>query len=206
MEKIETYLGEHIDTAAKRAVKLAVERQEPVLLSFNSVDLIVAPTRRPQEVVVEFLETLEQRQREREATPEWQRGEQERAERVRSQQARLNELVASVDKAVASDLSTTIDWLGQFIPLADNVGVTFNHELLAAKLALVAEENAHVGQPPEWIQESPRRAAQYIIGQVINMLRRGMPPHPMLGEFIKQRSERVAAIKSAAIKRRKESV
>ena len=85
-------------------------------------------------------------------------------------------------------LEKIIDWLDEFTPLSDDIGVTseFNPFDISNQLTRAGfNENEGVGEDPGWFN-TRQRMGRYIIGQVINCLNKGMPPHPITTTFIEK--------------------
>ncbi len=69
---------------------------------------------------------------------------------------------------------------------ADDCGVKFSTSALADSLEAAGyKENENVTDDPDWLNTKDR-LGRYIIGQIINCLRSGMPPHPVALKFISE--------------------
>jgi hypothetical protein len=85
-------------------------------------------------------------------------------------------------------LDATVDWLDEYIALADDIGV--NPHLKKVKSAL--EKAGYVNKEftgKAFVRDDKRIMGRYIVGQAINCMTNGMPPHPVLGRFAQEYRE-----------------
>jgi hypothetical protein len=81
-------------------------------------------------------------------------------------------------------LDYIMSWLKQFTENSDYIGVTYDKKYIADFLELNGfKENEHVGKSKEFFN-TKENMAHYIIGQVINCLRKGITPHHVTLKFI----------------------
>lgn len=83
-------------------------------------------------------------------------------------------------------LPKTVRWLSRFSEWADYIGVNYNQQEVIATLESKYQDGAHVGRPKEDFQADPQVMGEYIVGQAINCLKSGMPPHPVTQRFAKE--------------------
>lgn len=194
--------GSRVDTGA-RIGNLTVIRggewrgvHSTIAFKFNEVSVIVSQGVTANQVVDAFRSRLKEDSRLYWESPEGKaekaRQEQQRLER----QAKHDAIMADLPEAVG-DQTRLIEWLIEYSDVADNINVTKNLSgVIAALEAAGYRENAHVTRPgqPKADFTDPSVMAEYVVGQAISALRKGMGPHPnMTHKFGTDYLEMVAA-------------
>lgn len=187
--------GTRIEHACQDAVRMAILNRCIVQFKFNGVPLEVAGDTTPEDTVKHYHAELDRSAEEYRNSPEGRSNAAAREAQIGTLKSKAVNLLDKLDSLLASNSQDEImDWLKEFAPISDDVAVRFNTAALAAKFEAAGfKENEGVGQEPEWFNTRPRMAG-YIVGQVINCLKRGMPPHPVTVSFI----ERYQAMPPAA--------
>lgn len=177
--------GEHINTACREATRIARKNGLPVTFEFNGVKLTATPDRAAADIVADYNRETERRAEEYRNSEEGRLAAARREKQIYELGAKADWLLGEVDKVLAMKrLNKVMDWLKEFVPVADDISVTFDKKALAAKFEEAGfMENEGVGQKPEWFS-TRERMGRYIVGQVISMLKAGMPPHPMTVRFV----------------------
>lgn len=181
---VQTVWVEEIQDMATRAIVQAIIIDGPVKFDFNGDIVICVPTDTPEQVEALYLQVLDDRRAAWEASPEGQaRAEQDRQDLI-ADQAELDDLLRQLPGQVDQGLSATLDWLALFIPVADHDGLEWDMAATAELLERIASANMHVGGAE--LTGRCTASAEYIVGQAVDHLRRGVPPYRMLGDFIQE--------------------
>lgn len=206
--------GESIDRACVIAVDMARKHDAPIVFTFNGVEMTAYKNSRPRDLMVEWEAKLDKQAEDYRNSPEGIAENARREEEVKIKQKRISELLGNIGplldsmteeeilKAFLTRLNEALvenseenspdalmDWLYAFAEIADDCRVYFNTQELAAKLESSGFiESEYVGNKPEWFNTKDRMA-RYIIGQTLNCLKMGMPPHPITMSFIEQYRE-----------------
>lgn len=179
--------GTTIDHACKEATALAIRKSAEVTFDFNGITLTATPDSSPADIQKDWKVKLEKEREEYRASPEYTEDEKRRVEEISSNQSIVNHFMETIEQILATcSTDDLMESLKKFTLAADNVGVKFDNVRLVTILESAGhKEHAHVGRPPSDF-DSKEVMAQYIIGQVINFLRSGMPPHPVTVSFIEK--------------------
>jgi hypothetical protein len=175
--------GTHIGYACKEAVAMAMNQQAKVKFSFNGIELEATPESSPPALESAWSAKQEQASKEYRESPKGIAAAKKRTEEIIRKQRSLNTSLEVLSDIIA-DHDKLMIWLKGVAEDADDIGVQFSKDRLAAQLEAAGfVENEHVGEKPEWFNSRPRMA-HYIVGQALNCLRRGMGPHPVTGSFV----------------------
>lgn len=117
----------------------------------------------------------EQRQKEQEAYEAQQR------ERTATELARI-----ALRFPDGGNLSELLGWLKSYTQIADSI---YAPKVYSAWLHYKLEEAGYIssemaGLRSRWYEENQEVLGFYIVGQAMNCLESGMPPHPILGDFV----------------------
>ena len=189
MKTYEPSAGTRIEHACAEAERLATLHKEPVTFKFNGIELTANPDCDPDKLVEAFFETIESDRQRWEQSAEGKAEIEKRETEVKRKQGSIDGLLAELDSVLAvkhNGLDGVMQWLNEFTPPSDDIRVKFDKAALAKKfLDAGFKENEHVGRPPAAFDNRPVMA-EYIVGQVINMLNHGMPPHPVTSSFVEK--------------------
>lgn len=198
-------LGAIIDRACSEAVARSVEKMTMVELEFNGIEMVATSGSSPSMLKKKWSAKMHQACKAYQESPGGIKAKQDRDAEATKCQDSVTALIRSLPGILAikdgdlPDGATRDDalmgWLTTLTIDGGHIGVDWNaaaglrgggKELVAVRLQAAGfRENEHVGEKPEWFNSRPRMA-QYIVGQVINMLRHGMDPHPVTERFIEQ--------------------
>lgn len=175
--------GQHLVTACFRAARQAKRERCRVRFNFNAARLEATPKKSPSTLVWEW-EQLTGRQHARwSASPAGRAAARERTEEIVARQLICDGIVENLPTQIGS-LDSVMGSLFRLALNADDIGVKLNHPRIVRTLADAGfKENDHVGQPPEFFDDRPK-LGYWIVGQVINCLNLGRPPHPMTAHFV----------------------
>lgn len=180
--------GTHIAHACAEAERLATLHKEPLKFKFNDIELIAEPGCDPDKLVIQFQDNADSLRKEYEESDAGKAEKNRRTRQIAELKSKSLELLDKLDSVLASNNQDELmTWLKEFTPAADDIAVTFDKKALAAKFEKAGfKENEGVGQKPEYFAISRNRMAGYIVGQVINCLNSGMPPHPITIHFVER--------------------
>lgn len=178
-------IGDHISTTCREACRIARLRKKPVSFRFNDIFMVASPRTKPESMAKQFDAIMKREgQRYRMSPPAILR-QRERDQEIRDKQAAANGLIEALPLALRT-LDETMEWLRAFVPLADDIGVVIPCVALWTEFRDAGYVTGElVGQPPEWF-DNRDKMGRYIIGQVMDYLRRGAAPHPMTAEFARR--------------------
>ena len=184
--KYETMAGQHIQNACIEATLLSIKNQCDVEFEFNGVHLTATKDNPSHWLKSEFDRILKENREkylQSDEYKEWQKKQKEKLEQ--RQNIMDTSIMPTFSDIIESGHSDYImSWLKQFTINADYIDVTYDKKYIADFLELNGfKENEHVGQDKEFFN-TKENMARYIIGQVINCLRNGMPPHKVTLKFI----------------------
>lgn len=178
--------GERIEHACHEATRLARQHNALCRFDFNDVRLIAAPKKSPGTLLWEWEWT---NKRERSAYRNSAKGREDarrRAAEIVSRQAKVTFLINDLPNACSAGLDKVMFWLSAFTEVADDIGVTWDHAYVKALLEGAGyKENAHVGRKPHEFT-ARQIMGEYIVGQAINCMGIGMPPHPVTLGFVEK--------------------
>lgn len=179
--------GTRIEHACDEAVKMAKRSGATVRFKFNDVELTATPDFQPDALVAEWQRESNRLSEEYRNSSAGRAEANRRAAQIGNLNSQATTLLGKLDSLLTANSQDEImDWLKSFAPISDDVSVKFDTAALAAKFEAAGfKENEGVGQEPGWFNTRPRMAG-YIVGQVINSLKRGMPPHPVTVSFIEK--------------------
>ena len=162
---------------------MAMNQKAKVKFSFNGIELEATPESSPPALENEWSAKQEQAAKEYRESPKGIAAAKKRTEEIIRKQRSLNTSLDALSDIIA-DHDKLMIWLKGVAEDADDIGVQFSKDRLAAQLEAAGfVENEHVGEKPGWFNSRPRMA-HYIVGQALNCLRRGMGPHPVTGSFV----------------------
>lgn len=183
--------GSSIDHVCKEAVELANERKVKVSFTFNRHELSANAGDSAEALARQYVQACEQAAERYRKSPEGIAAKAEQEARVLASQQHINRLVAELPSVVDS-ASQTMEWVYQIAEHGDLIGVHVPCGILATVLTTKWHRNALVGASADFINAKSSRIAEYTIGQVVDCLRRGMSPHPMVMNFVEEYRAAVA--------------
>ena len=179
--------GTRIETACDEAVNMAKQIGSTVRFKFNDVELTATPTTKPHSIVSEWQQESKRLSEKYRNSPQGRAAAKARTAEISRLKTQSEALLMSLSSILLSGSTDELmGWLKSFAPISDDVCVKFDTAAVAAKFEAAGfKENEGVGKKPEWFN-TRNRMARYIIGQAINCLKRGMPPHPITVSFIEK--------------------
>lgn len=174
--------GEHLDDAIQTALALAAEHDLPVRFTFNDAEATVTKDTRPVEVLASFDRQWSAQREAYKTSPEGRAAAERQTAEVARSQARHDALMGNLPVAV-QDEALLVQWLADYAgPADDNRVLGHDYELVAAMLVSAGYARADAVGLPREEYENPAVLARWLIGQALDQLRGGMPPHPGMME------------------------
>jgi hypothetical protein len=185
--------GTHISGACAKACSMARREKAMVRFDFNDTQLFATPKKSPVTIEWEFEQATDRARSKWLNSEACKRQMAERALQLVHMNAEMAALLIGLPKALAS-MDSTMHWLNDYARLADDVGVSHDGERVSKALIEAGyQPGAHVGRSPNFF--STRKVmGEYIIGQALNCMAMGMPPHPITQSFC----EKYFALREAA--------
>jgi hypothetical protein len=172
--------GQHISHAAADACEMASERAVKVMLEFNDVMVSVLPDSSPESVVADWQRGMDTAAEAYRASPTGRQAAQRRADQLDQAQAEHDAAMAALPARFA-DARSAIAWLMSFYDSADDIGIVRkDFGRVADVLEASGWRDSEACHLPKAEYEKPAVLGRWIIGQAIDMLRKGLPPHPVL--------------------------
>ena len=181
--KYNPFAGTYIKYACAEAIALAKKTNRIVETSFNGVKMRINKRHPLKHVLNQWDERLHASCRRYNESPAAKIAKEKRYLEVVAKQAKIDIAMGNLGDAI-DDLDKLMEWLKPVVENADDSGVNFSTDVLLERLESAGYvKGEYVGNPPEWFN-TRSRIGRYIIGQVLDCLHKGMPPHPMTSSFI----------------------
>lgn len=175
--------GSHIDYAIQHAVGFAKHHRARVRMRFNDITLVATPKTSRHTLRWTFDKLQGESAQHWRTTPRGLASTRRRKAQLACDQQAVDHLIDTLPASIASGLDDTVSWVSRFSQVADDSGLVYSkHEIAKALRDARYIGNQHVGLPEEDFASS-RVTGEWIVGQAINCLEHGMPPHPMTQEF-----------------------
>lgn len=177
--KVDGYAGCSFGNITKEAIELAADLNKEVAYEFNGVPCVVTATSDPDAIWKYINDTWERERAEYEASQEYKDNQLKAYAASERRALRMKQILAEFPQIVeANVLLDNLYWLKAFTELADYNDMTYDRAGIVAGLSLMGYvENDLVGAASTMFSD-PVNVARWIFGQVIEMMRSGMPPHP----------------------------
>ena len=181
METMEFLAGERIEVACTRLATAANVGDTVYSASFNGIDLLAAPGISAESLVQYYHEESDRQHQAYLASP------QGKADAIAAQ-IRRDSMQRDVD-ALMLKLPTVhghadvLEWLAAFAIVADHTGVNKDYATVLDRLRMLAyEANANTGNA--YAGNDRDNVARYIVGQAMDYMQKGLPPHSVLIRFV----------------------
>lgn len=178
--------GEHISTACEEAKEIAKKNRRPVRFDFNGVKIIATRKKSISSMLWEFNLALGHYSQTYRKSKKYQEYLKKREFKVRCSQLLVDSLVKTLPQFIEEGLDSVVYFCATLSEHADDVDV--NTDLNAIVSALEGAgyiDNEHVGRPESDFSNA-ETMGRYIIGQAINCMKNGLPPHSITTEFQKR--------------------
>jgi len=179
----EPLAGTHIREAAKEAKQLSNQHNKPVRFTFNGVKLVMTRKKAVSSLEWEFNLVLGQHNAKHRRSKRHKEYLVKRKASVALKQYRCDRTVSRMMSAECLSIGETLNAVVTLSNDADDVDVKCDFAAIVNHMKATGfVDNAHVGRPQE-VFNDPVTMAEYIIGQAIDCMKHGMPPHPMCKTF-----------------------
>lgn len=186
--------GERLEDVADVVIQLAETLGRPRRLEFNGVILEISGSDSVESVLERFHAELSRRAEAYRNSPAGKRAAEERAVEVAGKQLRVVELSLALLLLRPGNHEGALRWARALADVADDVAVSIDHDDLTQNIEILgyrANENTATGMGPadcfklqEKLRSDSEAMARYIMGQVLDCLKRKMPPHPIVIQFV----------------------
>jgi hypothetical protein len=179
---MEPWGGDNFSECARVAVQEAKALGETVILHFNSAALKVTGSSNPAALEKEYHDELDRSYKAYQASPAGRAAEARRIAENARDQKKIDDLVKNqLDGALAKGIGATVMWLKDYALVADNMNLkTYRSDVLGKLKGAGFKNNAHVGRKD--LETDYIGFGEYLVGQAINCMESGMPPHPAATE------------------------
>ena len=178
--------GSWIGTACEKAVQMARSQNQPVKFEFNGIEVVANPNDDPESIHSIWNEKQEERTAKYHASDEYKEQQNKRRQEVTAKQEIVDRLVRIVGRIHSEE--EWMKWAAKLAGSADDCEVKLNNDELFIELKRHGwVPNANVSEDPKIRAElatNKTMMAEYIMGQVMSFLSKGMPPHPMTMTFV----------------------
>lgn len=183
MKTLEIPVGKNIDYACDLACKIAHRDQIDVGFNFNGVNVIATPKNSPEEVKKFWRAEMDREAEEYRNSPEGRRETTRRQKQLKNDQATVDNLVNTLSGYIQNGLDDVVLWCKRFAEVADNVHLKYDARNLAAVLEHAGYKQNDMLELPQ--EEYTKRDVfgRYIVGQAIDCMKMGMPPHQVCIRF-----------------------
>lgn len=181
----QTRAGEQIDRTVTRALEYAKTNNERVKFDFNGVSVVVLATDTVSSIVNKWSADLDAIAIAYNNSPEGKRAAAETLLRKKAGQTKLDRLMKELTHC-CKNIDTLVKWC---VELSDVVRIDteWNPGLIRQTIEAAGyERNKHVGQPPEAFDGNLQMLKEYIVGQSIDALYMGLPPHQVIHKFAEE--------------------
>lgn len=173
--------GESLDTASRQLITYARINHCRCVMVFNGIELEATEVSTVSEIFQRFNTEMDERRVQYLTSDEGRKREREKEEQILVKQGAISYLM----KNLPSSKIDAMSWIRDWVLLADHVGVVCDKiEVCHMLQSLGFVRNAHVCDP-ELAQNtaSIMKRAEYIGGQVIDMIIGVGCVHPMISEW-----------------------
>lgn len=168
--------GDTIYKAAKEAIEISARSNCGVCFKFNDINIIVDKKNTVEDIVRQYFDGMDKAQKAYMASPEYAEKQRRDAIEIELKQKLHDDLMINLYNLKSE--SEILDWLYQFVELADEIRINTKREVVKAFLiGRGYKENDCVDQDKEFYKNK-NNFAKYIIGQIITCW------HPVAMKFI----------------------
>ena len=170
----------YLEDAVQNAIKLAREKRCLVRFNFSGVSLFATPKKSPVTIEWEYNHISSQKADARCMSAEYREKYGRGTDDLKAKQLALDDCLVNVLGVLDSGLDDVMVWLSDFIPLSQDGRLVYGRRNLAEAFERHGyKQNEFIDGAKDFylVKENLGR---YIVGQVIDCLKRGFPPHPRL--------------------------
>jgi len=177
MKTYKPLAGESIQRACKIATAMAKTGQEDVEFTFNGIRVVAAANYAEEDLVACWERELNERRETYEASPEYRAEQKKREQDIADKNFVVNQTVNNIGRVIQNQEELMIA-LRRIVDFGDDIDIAYDKKSLAAQLKTAGyETHMKTGQPKEFYNDK-KNMGDYIVGQILDFLDRGMSPHP----------------------------
>lgn len=177
--------GESITHACREAINIANRQRSIVAFKFNDIEMFARPSDHETDLEGLYHHMCEQRAEAYRKSPEGIAAREKSEREGRQGQAQIDALVSGMNPVFDAGLDATITWLERYATLADDIRIDSHRDaVMSALLAHGYVNNEFTGA--DWVPGDKRVMGRWIVGQCINCMSIGMPPHPVSIKFCRE--------------------
>jgi len=181
----EGFPGEHISTACEEAKEIAKKNRKPIRFDFNGVKIVATGKKSISSMLWEFDLVLGQHSQTYRRSRKYQEYKKKRDREVRQSQFMVDSLTNGLPGLIEEGLVGVVYFCAALSKYADNVDVKTDFNRIVSVLEGAGYiNNEHTGRPESDFSNA-ETMGRYIVGQAINCMKKGLPPHPITTEFEK---------------------
>lgn len=177
--------GEHIDQTVTNVADAARLTNMPVHFTFNGADVIAHPGQQASAIKEDIKRQWESTAAAHRVSPEGKKEALEAAERLAKHQMDHDELMLAIPKAFASE-AETMQWLVRYSKAVVRGVVGVDYPSVIRGLEASGYKRNDIVDLPQERYTNPGTIAQWIGGQAIDCMYRGLPPHQVIEVFVNQ--------------------
>lgn len=181
---LDPWCGSRINHVCEIASQWTSLANKGIEFNFNGILITATPGDSSDSLCQSYETQSEQRSKDYQESPAGKAAAEENRKDIFNKQLIIDRLVSKLP-IVIDDEFAILKWACA-VEHNSRIGVKCNYRALGEALGSRWPNNAHVGKTPEEINASPQITAEYIMGQVVNCLLMGTPPHPMVNHFYEQ--------------------
>lgn len=181
--------GEDIGNAAKEMVKMAHEKNEDVVATFNDIPLRATSVSQPQDLVQSFHEQFEERREAYKKTPEYAKAQDSALKRQQRLQETVDVGMRRLPQMDLNDHCEVLDWLVFIQDGTDHIRVKVPVE----EIVKAFEDHGYqagMNCDDDFIEGDEANHAGWIIGQALSNLQQVGAIHQMLPSFVEAWKEK----------------
>lgn len=177
--------GTSINEASERSAHRAYITQGDVAFAFNGLIVVAKPGDPPATIANRYHVAIDERHRQYLASPKGRRDARQRNLQIADRQKQADELEKNLPQVLQSgDGDALVRWLVDLSVVADDVAVKKNTAFLAgAIMAFGWKCNDATHMAPRQYTADRSLAVRYLVGQALDCMMCGKPPHPIIQDF-----------------------
>ena len=191
--EFDAHLGENIKEYAKRAVKHLAERQRKhedlelyLICTFNDVKVITTKSSTVDSIVNDFHARMDNNGYEYRQTDEYKASVAAREKELKELNTKANYMMKQFDKINKQNKLDLINWLDEFQPLSDHIGVMYDRCWIISELhkaGYVAGMNCNTDN---FTIQTTDEYADWLIGQCLDGLEKIGAIHQVVHKFAEE--------------------
>ena len=181
--------GSYIGNVAKEVCAIVADVKASVSFDFNGIACLVKPGCTAADVEADWRRDCDAAAEAYRNSPEGKQRAKERAEAVKAKQDRIDRKLLPMLPRVVGNLDKLVRWIAQASDVMDDTDVKVDYPAIVAAFEAAGwKDGAHVGRKPSSFTK--QMLGEYLVGQAIDCMKRGMCPHPVSQKFAQEYAEK----------------